>query len=147
MKKMMLMVVAMAVAVVFVSGCTTASFSMNYQKSVARCAGDIGATIALEQGKVDSAKVIEVAGKIEKFLKETDISTITRADLIAKMEDVIKIPALQKYAAKIVGLVPETMDLTSGKKLMLQACKGMVIAAQQWEAGDKVKTGETIPEN
>ena len=133
MKKMVLMAVAMVVAVVFVTGCQTGTSSMNYQKSLARCAGDVGATITLKQGKVDSEKVIEIAEKIEKFLNETDVSKITREDLIVKLEEVIKNSDLQKYAKKIVNVIPETMDLTTGKKLMLQCCKGMIIAAQQWQ--------------
>lgn len=142
MKKMLVLV---SVFMVLVVGCQSSKFSMNYQKSLARCAGDLGTTATLESGKVDVPTMVATIEKIQKAINDLNVENMSRADLVAKLEEAIQNENLKKYATKLVALIPEDLDLQAGKKIMFQATKGMMVATQEWSELDKIKKGEEVP--
>jgi len=143
MKKIML-VLACVMLIAIVSGCSStmdnSSFSMNYQKSLVRSAGDLSATTILETYEnIDVLKVIQVADIIIKYLEGTDIETLQRDELIIQISEKIPYDNLKKIAFSLVNKLPETIEMKDAKILLISYCKGMKIGAQEFSILDRKK--------
>lgn len=126
-----------------VSGCSTTNLSMNYQKSLSRCAGDVSATITLQQtDKVDAAKIIEVANIIKKYIEEHPLDNITRDQLIVLLSDKIPYAPLKNMAFSIVNRLPADIDVKACKKLIIAYCDGLITGATGFDPNDKSILGQ-----
>ena len=131
--------------ILFATACSSIPVGMNIQRSTARATGDVTTTLALEYnvGKVTPAQVIETANIIKNIINSVDLTTITRAELIAMIDAKINVAVLKTWATKIVGIVPEDMNLADAKVVMVDMLDQIILAATKFDpAAVKVNRGE-----
>ena len=128
--------------VLFATACSSIPVGLNVQRSTARATGDVTTTLALEYnvGKVTPAQVIETANIVKNIIESTDLTTVTRAELIALIDAKINVAVLKTWANKIVGIVPEDMDLADAKIVMIDMLDQIILAAGKFNPDDVKKT-------
>ena len=118
------------------SGCS--NLSMNVQKSLARSAGDITATLILDirNDKITTDQILTFANQVILTTNKCDQENITKEELIALIENKIDNDVLKQYVKKIVGAVPNNMNLTQTKKIIIAICTGLCVGASEWDEED-----------
>ena len=120
-------------------GCTVfnENVSLNQQRSLSRCAGDIGATTILEVRKdVTPEKILELADIITDVVENSDMETLNREELLELINEQLEengLEFLNRYAIQVVNNVPEGMSLVKGKIIIIEICKGLTTGAEEFK--------------
>lgn len=137
MKKMLVVLVG-CMLLGFAAGCSTTTFSMNYQRAMARTGGDLSVTVVLENAstKISRDQIIKIANDIKAYLDKVDLTKVDSAALITQIQDLIPIAQLKPLAAYIVGKIPtDASKLQNGKILANECLDGIIMGASKFDAG------------
>ncbi len=122
---------------IVLSGCATSKISMNYQKMIARTAGDVTTIVALETSKIEKDKLQEIAQKIADFGINTDFSLYTNEKIKEKLCELAK--DNEKICAiieKVIDRLPQEIDPDNLQKIVLSFSYGMFIGLDSWTEED-----------
>jgi cell division protein FtsX len=120
-------------------GCSTVS--MNYQRCAARTTADMSATTALEvQGnKIAPEQIIAAATAIKEYIQSLQGDVFDKEAVITELQNLVNISALNNIIRNVVGRVPDDMNIKDAKRMIIEACDGMILGAIKFDYNDVIK--------
>ena len=126
-------------------GCNSSLKEVNFntynaQHSLARCCGDVVITVSMDQDKTLTIEnIIRTVNNIETIVKDSS-DDIPKEELVKKLSDSIENKTLKNNIDNYVfSAIVKDAQTKFLKELFLEMCKGIILAANEYNYNKEIK--------